>query len=149
MSLPAVITDRLERSFGLYRDLLEMLDTEALSSKLPGLPSNTVGLQLWCVVGARESYTRAIQANAWSGFACSLTEVNEKTSVAASLSQSAQACADALREIVSFSDTQNRLLVDLLEHEAAHQGQLIRYLYGLRLRIPESWKARYALTQDS
>jgi len=37
------------------------------------------------------------------------------------------------------------LALDLLEHEAAHQGQLIRYLYGLALPIPASWKRRYAL----
>lgn len=36
-----------------------------------------------------------------------------------------------------------------LEHEAAHQGQLIRYLYGLRLAIPESWRKRYALSDPS
>ena len=30
--------------------------------------------------------------------------------------------------------------LDLLEHEAAHHGQLIRYLYGLDLPIPETWK---------
>jgi len=34
---------------------------------------------------------------------------------------------------------------NLLEHEAQHHGQLIRYLYGLRLPIPASWKSRYAL----
>ena len=37
------------------------------------------------------------------------------------------------------------LVLDLLEHEAAHHGQLIRYLYGLDLPIPDSWKRKYAL----
>jgi hypothetical protein len=36
-------------------------------------------------------------------------------------------------------------VLDLLEHEAQHHGQLIRYLYALKLAIPDSWKARYAL----
>jgi hypothetical protein len=40
---------------------------------------------------------------------------------------------------------QRRLAMDLLEHEVAHHGQLIRYLCGLRIDIPESWKSRYAL----
>jgi hypothetical protein len=40
-------------------------------------------------------------------------------------------------------------MIDLLEHEAGHHGQLIRYLYGLRREIPESWKKKYALGRVS
>ena len=52
---------------------------------------------------------------------------------------------EALDGLESATDLASGLILDLLEHEAAHQGQLIRYLYGLRLPIPASWKARYAL----
>ncbi|HRQ87716.1 MAG TPA: hypothetical protein PLA50_02900 [Bacteroidia bacterium] len=145
MSLPSIIADRFDRSFALYRDLIESIDEEALGSRLPGLPSNTVGLQLWCVVGARESFALAIQANEWSGFSCSLDSTTRKTPVAEALRRSSEGVSGVLDEIGSFTETQNRLIVDLLEHEAAHQGQLIRYLYGLRLAIPDSWKVRYAL----
>ena len=48
--------------------------------------------------------------------------------------------------IDAYGDDRSRLLVDLLEHEVAHQGQLIRYLCGLRLSIPAGWKAKYALS---
>lgn len=105
MSIEAAVRERFERSFGLYRDLIASIGEPTIGSRLGELPSNTVGAQLWCVVGARESYSRAIEAGRWAGFA-----------------------------------------IDLLEHEAAHQGQLIRYLYALKLTIPPSWKARYALT---
>lgn len=145
MSLSLVIQERLERSFGLYRDLVECIDEDALSSRLPGLPSNTVGLQLWCVVGARESYAQAIKSGQWSGFTCSLDVTTQKTSVAEALRRSAADVTVALGGMDSFTNVQHRLVVDLLEHEAAHQGQLIRYLYGLRLPIPKSWKARFAL----
>lgn len=145
MSLPSILAERFDRSFALYRDLIDAIDEEALASKLPGLPSNTVGLQLWCVVGARESFALAIRANEWSGFSCSLDSVTRKTPVADALRRSAEGVSEVLGAIDSFTEVQNRLIVDLLEHEAAHQGQLIRYLYGLRLAIPESWKARYAL----
>ncbi|MES2737583.1 MAG: hypothetical protein V4672_14770 [Verrucomicrobiota bacterium] len=146
MPITHIIADSLDRSFTLYRDLIESLDETALSSKLPQLPSNTLGLQLWCVVGARESYSRAIQANQWSGFTCSLETVSVKTPVAEALTRSAQAVSDALKSIETYTDVQNRLIIDLLEHEAAHHGQLIRYLYALKLTIPASWKSRYALT---
>jgi len=63
MSLTSIIQEGFEQSVLLYRDLVDSLDEESLDRKLPGLPSNTMGSQLWCVVGARESYTNAIQAN--------------------------------------------------------------------------------------
>lgn len=145
MSLPSIIVERFDRSSALYRDLIDSIDDGTLGSKLPGLPSNTVGLQLWCVVGARESYTAAIEANEWSGFSCSLDSVTRTAPVAEALRRSAEGVSEVLSAIATFTEVQNRLIVDLLEHEAAHQGQLIRYLYGLRLAIPDSWKSRYAL----
>ena len=146
MSLATALASRLERSFTLYRDFAESLDEPTLGEKLPGLPSNVIGLQLWCVVGARESYARAIQAGSWAGFACSLASPMEKIAVAGALGRSADEVRTVLNGIEGFSETQQGLILDLLEHEAAHQGQLIRYLYGLRLPIPESWRARYALS---
>jgi len=37
------------------------------------------------------------------------------------------------------------LLLDLFEHETQHQGQMIRYVYGLGLHFPKSWIDRWAL----
>ena len=145
MAFSTIIQASFARSFTLYRDLAGSMDAGVLGSKLPGLPSNTVGLQLWCVVGARESYTRAIKAGQWSGFSCSLASVADKAPVADALCRSAESLSEILEGIDFFTDAQHRLMIDLLEHEAAHQGQLIRYLYGLRLPIPDSWKSRHAL----
>lgn len=144
VSSSALVTS-FERSVGLYRDLLDTLDARALSSRLPGVPSNSIGGQLWCVVGARESYARAIAAGAWAGFTCSLDEPGDPARVAAALETSAAAVASELQSRERLTDVQERLVLDLLEHEAQHHGQLIRYLYGLRLAIPPSWKERYAL----
>ena len=145
MSISQIIENRFQRSFELYRDLLESMDEVMLSSKLDPLPSNTVGSQLWCVVGARESYSSALATERWLGFSCSLQETTNKQHVLEALQSSAERVSDVLKTIDNYSDEQNRLLIDLLEHEAAHQGQLIRYIYGLQLPIPESWKSRYAL----
>ena len=147
MSIGTALQESFSRSFGLYQDLVDAIDESALSSKLDSVPSNALGLQLWCVVGARESFSRAITANQWSGFSCSLEETTDKSDVADALRRSAQAVTDVLASIDQYSDVQNRLIVDLLEHEAAHHGQLIRYIYGLGLPIPESWKTKYALTK--
>lgn len=145
MPLTTVINESFDRSFTLYRDLIESIEESTLGSKLAQLPSNTLGLQLWCVVGARESFSKAIKANEWSGFSCSLEKPDNKVSVAEALHRSEVAVSEALETIAEFSDIQNRLIIDLLEHEAAHHGQLIRYLYGLKLTIPDSWKSKYAL----
>jgi len=141
----ASIVGSFDRSFTMYEDLIGTLDETALLSELPNLPSNTIGLQLWCVVGARESYTRAIRANEWTGFACSLESVSHRDVVAEALSSSAQGISSLLGSIDAFTDVQSRMILDLLEHEAAHQGQLIRYLFALRLPIPDSWRSRYSL----
>lgn len=145
MSIVATIRESFERSFVLYRDLVDSIPPEALTSKLPGIPSNTLGEQLWCVIGARESYRRAIEAGEWSGFSCSLKSTTDKAMLLDALHQSAEALKNDLDKAETFTDQQNRLLIDLLEHEIAHHGQLIRYLYGMKLTIPESWKSRYAL----
>lgn len=145
MSLHDVIAASFQRSFTLYRDLISTLDEPSLAWKLKPLRSNTIGLQLWCVIGARESYSKAIVANQWQGFECSLNTTTDHQVVADSLKQSEQTVLTALRSAGEFSDTQHQLLVTLLEHEASHHGQLIRYLYGLDIPIPDSWRTKYAL----
>lgn len=145
MAIGKIIEDSFERSFGLYDDLISSLDETTLAARLPQIPSNALGLQLWCVVGARESFSRAIAADQWSGFHCSLETATEKAPVAEALQRSALAVSEVLKTIATYSDVQNRLIIDLMEHEAAHHGQLIRYLYGLKLVIPQSWKTKYAL----
>lgn len=145
MPIESALRERFERSFGLFRDLVESIGQHGLASRLGDLPSNTIGAQLWCVGGARESYSRAIAAGAWSGFTCSLDEPGSTSKVLVALARSETDVREALDGLESATDLASGLILDLLEHEAAHQGQLIRYLYGLRLPIPASWKARYAL----
>lgn len=147
MSISDVVRLSFQRSIDLYAELVEELPAAALSMKLPGIPSNSIGEQLWCVVGARESFSRAIEAGSWSGFSCSLTRagLKEKATVQVALATSGRQMLGVVASIDSYGDERNHLVVDLLEHEVAHHGQLIRYLLGLRLSIPAGWKAKYAL----
>jgi hypothetical protein len=140
------VLSRLSARFLAHRELVSALPEEALERKLP-LPSNSIGAQYWCVVGARESYTRAITAGEWVGFKCSLTanDVKEKQRVMDALDRSA---AEFEREAgkAVWTERTTALLLDLYEHETQHQGQLIRYVYGLGLKFPQSWIDRWALT---
>ncbi len=134
---------RLERAFALTVDLVEHLDEATLGVDLPDLPSNRMSGQLWCVVGARESYAAAIEAGSWRGFACSLKAPDDKAAVLAALQSSADRLA--VIDFESLDDRQLELGFDLLEHETQHHGQLIRFVYGNRLSFPKSWNERYAV----
>lgn len=132
---------------GSYRDFVENLPESALTRQLADR-SNTIGAQLWCVVGARESYTSAIDNDGWVGFSCSLSgaDVKAKDRVLEALTRSDTRFGQVI-DGIEWTETRDDLLLALLEHETQHQGQLIRYLYGLGLRIPESWARRWALDQ--
>jgi hypothetical protein len=138
-----VIKSRLERAFALTRDLFEHLDEAGLQLDLPNLPSNKIAGQVWCIVGARESFTKAIQAGEWKGFACSLNAPGEKRAVLSALEQSSRALAEI--DFSSLTDGQSELALSLLEHEIQHHGQLIRYVYANRLAFPKSWNERYTV----
>ena len=120
-----------------------MLDND-LKLKLKGLPSNNIGEQLWCVIGARESYLNAIVNEGWMGFSCSLDNTTSKISVLECLKKSAE---DSLNYLNSceLNEKQVELLLALLEHEIQHHGQLIRYFYGNKLSFPKSWNERYTV----
>jgi hypothetical protein len=134
---------KLDRSFKLTHDLVVHLDETSLNLDLPGLPSNRIAGQLWCIVGARESYTKAIESGGWKGFSCSLSTPRVKQSVLAAL----EATVHQLSEIdfTDLTDVQLELAFDLLEHEIQHHGQLIRFVYANGLTFPASWKERYTV----
>lgn len=141
MSQP--LKTKLDRSFKLTHDLVLHLDEISLNLDLPGLPSNRVAGQLWCMVGARESYTKAIEAGVWNGFSCSLTTPKVKESVLVALEASHKQMNDI--DFTNLTDIQIELAFDLLEHEVQHYGQLIRFVYGNGLVFPDSWNKRYTV----
>lgn len=140
-----VLKEKLQRSFELYDDLARELKEENLKMDLAGLPSNTIGQQLWCLVGARQSYLKAILAGSWQGFACSLKTTENKVAVQEQLAESKKDFLAAVDTLTTLTSPQQSLMFDLIEHEAQHHGQLVRYLYGQKLPVPATWKKRYNL----
>ncbi len=137
------LKENLTRAFSLTHDLVTHLEEKSLSLDMPDLPSNPISGQLWCVVGARESYLKAIEAGGWKGFSCSLKTPDDKQSVLNALEASSQSLNKI--DFEYLSETQIKLAFDLLEHEIQHHGQLIRYVYGNQLTFPESWHQRYTV----
>ncbi|MBT4792218.1 MAG: hypothetical protein HON90_11655 [Halobacteriovoraceae bacterium] len=138
---------RLNRSQKLYHSLVEELDKLDLSKKLASLPSNTIGQQLWCVIGARTSYLKAAKAGKWSGFECPLDweKTTSKSDVKSNLDKTYLDIENYLNEVGTLNENEGTTLLDLLEHEVQHHGQLVRYIYGLKLEMPSTWKERYNL----
>jgi hypothetical protein len=147
-SLDNLLDRHLDESFAMYDELVASLAGDDLARKLP-VPSNIIGSQLWCVVGARESWARAIAEGTWDGFSCSLTSRDALD--AGAMRRALESSAKAVRESCAAAphDPQRSdLKLGLLVHESQHQGQLLRYLLGLRLPIPPRWRGRFALNAE-
>jgi uncharacterized damage-inducible protein DinB len=144
MKTMKILVDHLNSAFNLTGDLVQSLSDNDFKLKLDELPSNTIGEQLWCMVGARESYLKAMVNEGWSGFSCSLNDTTAKVEILQSLQKSADECLRFLNSH-ELNGTQTDLLITLLEHEIQHHGQLIRYVYGNKLGFPKSWHERYTV----
>jgi hypothetical protein len=144
--LTHLIDAHLDESFAMYDELVAGLSGDDLARKLP-VPSNIIGSQLWCVVGARESWARAIEKGSWDGFSCSITSRDDVISPDAMRHALASSAMAVRRASSAAPDDPQRtdLKLRLLVHESQHQGQLLRYLLGLKLPVPARWRERFAL----
>ncbi len=129
------IVSRLEQRFALYTSLLEQVDGELLGRTLDVPRHKSLRDHLWCCVGARESFTTAIAAGEWQGFACSMTAYGA-TDFAAALTTSADNCLQVLASTEDWTETRDGLLARLSEHEVMHEGQIIRHMFALGEAMP-------------
>lgn len=144
--LEQTLEAHLDESFAMYEELIASLTSDDLRQKLP-VPSNVLGAQLWCVIGARESWARAIETGSWVGFSCSITspaDMVKPEAMRQALVDSAEAVREASRT-APHDEGRTDLKLRLLVHESQHQGQILRYLLGLKIEVPPSWKKRFAL----
>ncbi|TFB23899.1 hypothetical protein E3U55_03545 [Filobacillus milosensis] len=138
------IATRLLKACNLTIDLYKTIDDEGLKLRISDLPSNTIGEQVYCIVGARESYLIALKHGKWKGFSCSLEDCFDQQLVIHKLEESSSKLEQFLQE-ADINNINADLLIDLLEHEVMHHGQLIRYFYANRLSFPKSWNQRYTV----
>lgn len=132
------IIKKLEARFNAYADLIAQTDNTALEAKLEIEKHKSLKEHLWCVVGARESYAKALAANGWQGFSCGMTAF-EPSDFHAALDSSATELLAVVRSIEDWTEEQDALLATLAEHEVMHEGQIIRHLYGVGSTAPASW----------
>lgn len=139
-----ILIKNVKRAFELTRDLVGNLSDAQLGKKLENLPSNPIGDQFWCIIGARESYLEAMKNEKWMGFSCSLEHARSCVAIDTCLNKSEMNIIQFIEQN-NLSDTQLSLLFDLHEHEIQHHGQLIRYMYANHIPFPKSWNNRYTV----
>lgn len=135
-----VIINNMQQRFGALSDLAAALDATDYSKNLAVERSKSIGEHFWCLVGARESYFRALEAGEWQGFDCSLKDHNvSQPEFIAALNRTADEFSYVLAR-THWALATEQLLAELYEHEVMHEGQLIRLIYGLHLTMPASSK---------
>jgi hypothetical protein len=133
------IIENLKARFGAYADLIAAVDEALIGQKIDVPKHKSLGDHLWCVVGSRESYGRALVAGGWQGFACSMKAFS-RDDFAAKLDDSARDLLAVIDGVSDWTPAREALLADLAEHEVMHEGQIIRHMYALERTLPASWK---------
>ncbi|MBU2896758.1 hypothetical protein [Vibrio hepatarius] len=134
------ILKNIRQRFESLLDLVESLEPSLLTSQLDIVKSKSVSEHMWCIVGARESYSRALSLGKWDGFSCSLEETDNPSNIIAKLHSSEEAFNNEINKVHDWTPERHDLLVHLLEHETMHEGQLIRHIYALKQELPNSIK---------
>ena len=129
----------LESRFRSYQDIIESISENDVGRKLDIPKNKSLAEHLWCVIGARESYAKALAKGSWGGFSCSLASFG-KGDFSEKLETSAAEVLTSIRNVADWTLERDELLVALSEHEVMHEDQLIRHLYGLEIPIPDSVK---------
>ena len=133
------VIQQIEGHFRSYKDFVETLQSDDLKTKLDVVKHKSVMEHLWCIVGSRESYAKAIAEGSWQGFSCSMKKYDHADFVAA-LSVSREKIRNSIDSVFEWTPTREKLLLELLEHEVMHEGQIIRHMYGLEKKLPQSWR---------
>ena len=133
------VIQKIKSRFTSYDDLAKDLHDDILAANIDAPKNKTLRDHLWCVIGARESFTTALKEGKWIGFSCSLTKL-DPPEIAEKLKSSAYSFDQIISEIDDWTDERIDLLLSLLEHEVMHEGQIIRHMYALNQVLPDSWK---------
>ena len=134
----ATIVQNLKARFDAYAELTAALDDGAMGERLDAPKHKSLLEHLWCVVGARESYAKALDTGEWAGFNCSMDKFT-RDDFEVSLAASAAIVLTAIDNVSDWTEAREELLATLYEHEIMHDGQIIRHMYGMERTLPESW----------
>lgn len=133
------IIRNIEKRINAYSDFILAIDSNDLNKKLDIPKNKSVIEHLWCIVGTRESYAKALASGEWQGFSCSM-KTYDRESFEHALASSGQALIVAIEAVSDWTSEHDELLAAIAEHEVIHEGQIIRQMYGLGRELPTSWR---------
>ncbi|MFT5013642.1 MAG: hypothetical protein ACI9HA_002301 [Dinoroseobacter sp.] len=131
------ILESLKNRFESYNDIAESLNDQKLGEKIDAPKHKSLLEHVWCVIGARESYAKAIENGEWSGFTCSMSKYTT-LEVIEKLRSSAENFLAVANNVTEWTDEREELLLKLSEHEVMHEGGIIRHMYAIEIDIPTS-----------
>ena len=131
------IVDNLAKRIGFYDDLIEQANDNTLAAELAVPRNRSLGAHLWCIVGTRESYAKAIAAGEMSGWSSSVKRF-EQDEFRDKLTRSGRDLLDAIGAVSDWTPERDKLLAEVAEHEVMHEGQIIRLMFGLEKPLPSS-----------
>lgn len=131
------ILANLTRRFEFYADLAKETGDNTVNAELDVPRSRSLGLHLWCIVGTRESYAKAIAAGEMRGWESSVKKL-EQDEFVRKLASSSAALLEAIRAVSDWTPERDKLLAEVAEHEVMHEGQIIRLMFGLEKPLPSS-----------
>ena len=134
------VLNNIQLRFQSLLDIVESLEPSLLTQQLEVPKSKSIGEHMWCLVGARESYSRALLVGQWDGFSCSLESDENLADINDALKSSQVMFEQVIEGVQTWTQERDELLVRLLEHETMHEGQLIRHVFALGHTLPDSTK---------
>ena len=129
----------IERRLTSYNEVIDGITAEQLAQEIDLPRHKSLLVHLWCVIGARESYTRALRSGKWEGFESSMVEYSHQE-FRDKLRSSAEELLSVASGMDEWTPERERLLLELSDHEVMHEGQMIRHMYALEMEIPKSVK---------
>ena len=104
------VVSNIKSRFKSFADLAMGLSEETLQENVAVPGNKSLKEHFWCIVGARESYTNALEAGEWTGFNCSLNTINT-TEVVEKLATSSDQFDSVLDSITEWtSEREARIL---------------------------------------
>lgn len=151
-TLAEIFVARLAHNMEMTGELAEHFsEVSYRACAYSGDEDSELSKQFWCIIGARNSYSKAIKEGSWQGFDCPIkrTEARIKSTTLAQLLRSKDtvlntvyACANNAEQFLAAAPQ----ILRILEHEISHHGHIIRYAKALNIDFPSDFSQHYQIT---
>jgi len=144
-----LLVKKIDEIMTQYNDFLDFIGPDDLNKQLVLASSNTIAQHLRCVIAGRISMLDSFPTNKNFEWHVSIKddELNDFKKMQFHLSKSGK---DLMSMLTSndLNEQQKEILLDMINHEYMHQGQLVRYLIHHGMGYPQSWDKKWYFSYD-